>query len=302
MTGSAVAGIVGLPLSGAIMQFMHNAGGLAGWQWLFILEGLPSAVLGVVSLFYLTDRPEQAHWLSESERTWLAQRMQQEEKYREQQHGFTLGQAVANPRVWLLCAIYFTVSMGANSLGGFLPQVLQARFPDIQEFQIGLLGAVPSLVTIFVMVLVGLHSDHTAERRWHVALPAFVATTGWALVAETGSPYLTLLGLTIAYAGMMSMLAPFWSLPTSFLSGAAAAGGIAFINSVGNLGGYVAPKVIGHRLAATGSFEDGFLFLAVGLFCGGLLALGVRHDATLDRAGVAVGERDTVRAPLPGRG
>jgi ACS family tartrate transporter-like MFS transporter len=282
MTGSAVSSMVGLPLSGAIMQYMHDVLGLAGWQWLFLLEGLPSALLGIVVLYYLTDRPEHAHWLTPAERTWLAQRMRQEEQYREHQHGFTLAQAIANPGVWLLCLVYFTVSMGANSYGAFVPTILEESFRPISKFKIGLLGAIPSTVTIVAMVLIGKHSDHTGERRWHVALPAFVAAAGWIMVTQLPAPYV-LLGLMLAQAGMLSMLAPFWSLPTSFLSGAAAAGGIAMINSVGNLGGFVAANVIGQVKAETHSFSGGLMFLAVALVGGGLLALVVRHDATLDR-------------------
>jgi ACS family tartrate transporter-like MFS transporter len=287
MTGSAVAGMIGLPLSGAIMASLKDRGGLAGWQWLFLLEGLPTAVLGVVALYYLTDRPEEARWLTADERTWLAGRMGREETDRERRHGFTLWQAVRNPRVWLLCLLYFTVSMGANSFGAYLPTILNESFPGSSEFRIGRLGAIPSTVTMVVMVLVGLHSDRTGERRWHVAVPAFVAAAGWVLVAEVHQPHLVLLGLTLALVGMLSMLAPFWSLPTSFLSGAAAAGGIAFINSVGNLGGFVAPRVISRVKVQTDSYAGGFLFLAAALVLGGLLALAARHDPARERAGPA---------------
>ena len=283
MTGSAVTGLVGQPLSGAIMQYMTGVGGLAGWQWLFLLEGLPTALLGVAALFYLTDRPEDAQWLQPAERDWLAERMRREEKHREQQHGFTLLQAMAEPRVWVLCMVYFTVSMGANTYGTFLPKILEERFAGIDKFQIGLLGAIPSIVTIVGMVLIAMHSDATGERRWHVAMPAFLAATGWILAAYTTSPWLVLGCLILAHLGMLSMLPPFWSLPTSFLSGAAAAGGIALINSVGNLGGFVAPNVMSQVKAATGSFTGGFLFLAVALIFGGFLALAARHDSTLER-------------------
>ena len=284
MTGSAVTGMIGLPLSGAIMHYMKGVGGLAGWQWLFLLEGLPTAVLGIVTLYYLTDRPEDAHWLSPSERQWLAERMRREEQYREERHGFTLWQTIANPRVWLLCLLYFTLSMGSNSFGAFLPKILDETFAGFNKFQLGLLGAIPATVTIVGMVLIGMHTDRTGERRWHVALPALLAVAGWVLVAQGQSPSLVLLGLTMAQVGMMSTLAPFWSLPTSFLSGAAAAGGIAFINSVGNLGGFVGPNVISPIKAETGSFAGGFLFLAGALVLGGFLALAARHDPNAERA------------------
>lgn len=290
MTGSAVTGVVGLPLSGAIMQYMNGVGGLGGWQWLFLLEGMPTVVLGIVTLYYLTDRPEQARWLSDRERTWLADHMRQEEAYREERHGLTFWQTLANGRVWLLCLVYFMVSVGANSYGAFLPKVLEDRFAGINKFQIGLLGALPALVTVAGMILAGAHSDRTGERRWHVAVPAFLASTGWVLAVWAPSPWLVLACLALAYVGMMSMLAPFWSLPTSFLSGAAAAGGIAFINSVGNLGGFAGPFAISQVKAATDSFSGGFLILATAMAACGALALLARHDSALEKPAPSTGE------------
>jgi MFS family permease len=283
MTGSAITSLIGSPLSGAILYYCHGSGGLAGWQWLFLLEGLPTVLLGFVTLYYLTDRPEQARWLAPPERAWLAERMRQEEAYRDRQHGITLGQTFANPRVWLLCALYFTVSMGANSYGLYLPKVLAIHFTAANAFEIGLLAALPALVTIVSMVAVAMHSDATGERRWHVPVPAFLAATGWTLAAFAPSPWLALASLALAYLGMMSMLAPFWSLPTSFLSGAAAAGGIAFINSVGNLGGFAGPYAISQVKAATDSFTGGFLILGAALAVGGCLAIAARHDAALEK-------------------
>ena len=284
MTGAAVTGIVGMPLSGAIMQYMNDVAGLADWQWLFLLEGLPSTAVGIIALFYLTDRPEKARWLTPVERSWLAKRMQQEETHREAAHGFTLWQAITDPRIWLLCLIYFTVAMGSNSYGAYLPKIIDGAFKDVNKLQIGLLGAVPSIVTIIGMVLIARHSDRTGERRWHIALSAFLAATGWVLVALVPSPFLVLLGLSMAYLGMLSMISLFWTLPTSFLSGASAAGGIAFINSIGNLGGYVGPDVISKVKTQTGSFSGGWLFLAGILILGGFLALFARHDASLERS------------------
>jgi ACS family tartrate transporter-like MFS transporter len=206
--------------------------------------------------------------------------MRQEEADRQHQHGFTIAQAMTNRRVWLLCLLYFTVSVGANSYGAFLPKILAESFPQCSKLELGLLGAVPSLVTMVAMVLSAMHSDRTGERRWHVAVAAFVAAVGWIMVAQLPAPYV-LVGLVLAQAGMMSMLAPFWSLPTSFLSGAAAAGGIAMINSIGNLGGFVGPNVLGQVKAETDSFAGALWFLAGALVVGGLLALAARHDARL---------------------
>ncbi len=227
MTGSALTGIVGNPLSGAILHYLDGSAGLAGWRWLFLLEGVPTVILGVIALYFLTDRPEQARWLTAPERDWLAARMSREERHREQHHGLTLLQTLSNPRVWLLCTVYFTVSMGAYGFGAYAPKLVSDRFAGLNSFQVGLIAAVPNLATIVSMVVVGTHSDRTGERRWHVAGSAFTAALGWLLVAWVQEPGWVLVGLALAQAGMLSMLAPFWSLPTSFLSGAAAAGGIA---------------------------------------------------------------------------
>jgi D-galactonate transporter len=291
ITASAVAGIVGHPLSGGIMHFLDGTAGMAGWKWLFLLEGLPSVLLGVLSLVYLTDRPEKAHWLPAAERDWLAERMRGEEEHRQVHHGLTLLRALANPGVWLLCALYATVAMGANGLGPYLPQIVKDHFSGLNTFEIGLVAAIPNVAAIVSMVLIGVHSDRTGERRWHVALPAFLAADGWALAAVVesglvqgpGSAWLILLGLALAQAGMLSMLAPFWSLPTSFLSGAAAAGGIALINSVGNLGGFVSPVIFSQLKEQTNSFTDGMMVLGAVLVLGGFLALVARHESALER-------------------
>lgn len=282
MTAAAVTGIVGGPVSGAILQYLDQVAGFAGWQWLFLLEGLPPIFLGLATYYYLTDEPGQAHWLTSSERDWLVTRMSREEQDRVQHHGYTFGRAVREPRVWLLCLLYSTVAMGSNSFGFYQPKVIADHFAEANKFQIGLLAAVPNLVAIVSMICVGIHSDATGERRWHVALSAFVAAAGWAMIATLETPWLVLIGLALAQAGMLSMLPTFWSLPTSFLSGTAAAGGIAFINSVGNLGGFVGPNVIGQVKEYTGSFSGGFLFMAAAMFSGGLLAIAARHDRSLE--------------------
>jgi ACS family tartrate transporter-like MFS transporter len=284
MAASPVAGLLGNPLSGAILHFMDGVGGLRGWQWLFLLEGTPAVLLGFVVLCCLPDRPAQAGWLTPPERDWLAERVGREEQQRVRRHGLTLVGALADGRVWLLILLYVTVAAGTNGLGFYLQKLIETRFPGRGEFEIGLLAAVPPLCALLAMVLNGAHSDRTGERRWHVAVPAFLAATGWAASAVLDSPAAFLLALALAHAGMMSMLPVFWTLPTAFLSGLAAAGGIAWINSVGNLGGFIGPNILGQFQARTGSFTGGQLTLAGILCLGGVLALCVRHD----RAGEAV--------------
>jgi len=278
MTGSPIAGIISMPVSGAILDYLHSAGGLAGWQWLFIIEGAPAVILGIIALYYLTDRPEQASWLDAEERGWLARRMVDEELQRGRRHGLGMLRALTEPRLWLLIMLYFTVAAGSNAMGFYLPKLVATRFPGETNLTIGLLSAIPSSCAIVAMVLVGAHSDRTGERRWHVGLSAFVAGAGWALSAWAPTPVGSLAGLAVAHAGMMSMLAPFWSLPTAYLSGTAAAGGIAFINSVGNLGGFAGPNIFGVSEKLTGGFGAGLTTLACVMFAGSMLALCVRHD------------------------
>jgi ACS family tartrate transporter-like MFS transporter len=284
MMGSPVAGLVGGPISGGLMQYTDGLGGMAGWQWLFLIEGIPAVLLGIAAWFYLTDRPEQARWLPEKQRDWLSQRMAREEQSREKLHGLSGLQAMGDPRVWLLTSVYFTLAMGSNALGLYLPKILKAEFVGTREFRLGFLTALPHLVAVVAMFLVGAHSDRTGERRWHVGLSAFAAATGWFLSAYLHTPWLVLVALVLAQVGMMSMMGPFWSMATSFLSGAGAAGGIAVINTVANLGGFVAPNVFGMLKAADGSFAGGELTMAATLLIGGILALTVRHDPRAERA------------------
>ncbi|HEV8003911.1 MAG TPA: MFS transporter, partial [Planctomycetaceae bacterium] len=197
---------------------------------------------------------------------------------REQRHGADLLRALLAPRVWYLILLYFTVAFCLNAAGLYLPELIHNHFPTSSKSQIGLLAAVPSLCGVVGMLLNGWWSDHTRKYRLHVGLPAFLAAVGWVLAALADAPGWGLAGLSLAFLGMMSMLPPFWSLPTSFLSGAGAAGGIALINSVGNVGGLLGPVTMGLIHDATHSHLYGILALAGTLVIGGVLALFAPHD------------------------
>ncbi len=244
---------------------------------------MPAVVLGFVTWWYLTDRPEEARWLKPGERAWLAARMAREEKGREARHGLNRLRALGDPRVGLLILLYFTIAMGTNGYGFFAPTIIDAHFPDRGAFQIGLLYAIPSLAAAVGMILVGRDSDRTGERRWHLAAVSFMAAIGWALSASLQSPWLGLLALTIAFTGMLCMMGPYWSLATSFLSGAGAAGGIALINTIANAGGVLSPYLMGWLRTATGSFAAGQGMLALTMLAGSGLALCIRHDPAADR-------------------
>ncbi|HEY7330816.1 MAG TPA: MFS transporter [Gemmataceae bacterium] len=285
MLGGVIASMIGNPLSGLILSYMDQIGGLWGWQWVFVLEGVPAVALGFVTLGYLTDSPDQASWLTPAERTWLAQQIENERTFRPLSRSHSLAAAVVDLRVWMLIAIYFTVAMGDNSYGFYVPTFLKSQFPHWSADQIGLLAAAPSVTAMIGMVLVGRNSDRTGERRWHVAGSAFTAALGWLMLALVVSVRLTIPGLgsrwlfvgalAVTLMGMKCMLPVFWTLPPSFLSGAAAAGGIALINSVANIGGLLGPRIMGQVKVDTGNFTIGYLIMAATLLLGGLLVLCV---------------------------
>lgn len=278
MVAIAMASVIGNPISGRIMRDLDEVLGLRGWQWLFLLEGIPSIVLGTIVLFKLTDRPREARWLEPAERDWLVERMSREESERKQAHGADKLGALLNGRVWLLIAIYFTVALTSNAAGAYYPTILKKYFPEADEAKIGLLSALPYLCAAVGMVLFSFSSDRTGSRRGHVAAAALIAACGWALSAAAPSPELALGGLCMAQLGMMSMLPTFWTLPTGFLSGAAAAGGIALINSVANIGGALGPW-------AFGALEQyGPWVMSGSLVVGATLTIFVRQTQTGDEA------------------
>lgn len=274
MTAGPISSVIGNPISGVIMERMAGVGGLAGWQWLFVLEGLPACLLGIVVLFYLRNGPAEAAWLADDERVWLKNRLAQERTEREQHHHFTLGQALSNPLVLLFSLLYFTNVVGGYGLEFFLPAIVKQRTGWTNKEHITLISAIPSLCGAIVMVLWGRHSDKTGERRWHVAVAMMLAAVGDTIIAWARNPVLTVVGMCLAVSGRWSCTSTFWGLPTAVLSGTAAAGGIAMINSIGNLGGSVGTYVMGH-LEKDG-YRWGLLSLGGFYLTGAILAIAVR--------------------------
>ncbi len=272
LTSTALAGVFGGPLS-AVLLTLRGTGGLTGWQWLFLVEGLPAVVLGVTTFFYLPDYPSEARWLSEPEQTWLSDTLRAERAAREHTHRLTLWQALTHGRVWRLCALYFSIIISFYGVAFWLPQIVQS-FSGLGNVAVSLISALPYLCASVGMVIVARHSDHTGERRQHVGYPAFAAAAGLLVGSMTQAhPVPAFLVLCLSATGIWSTLGPFWSLPTDFLSGTAAAGGIALINSVGNVGGFVGPTVVGFLKERTHRFESGLLFLSATLVVAGVLAL-----------------------------
>jgi ACS family tartrate transporter-like MFS transporter len=276
MAAAAFSSVVGNFVSGLILSHMNGVRGLADWQWLFILEGLPAVVLGFGVLLYLPNGPRDARWLGPEELAWLTERLARERAEREKHDHLTLWQALSNPRVFLLAILYFCVVIGGYGLEFFLPKILELRTHWTDLGAVTRLSTVPSLVAVGVMILWGRHSDHTGERRWHVAVAMGMAAVGLALVAYTQSPVLTVVGMCMAVSGRWSATSTFWGLPTAFLSGTAAAGGIAMINSIGNLGGYVGPSVMGWLKGYTQSFSKGLMVLSACFLAGSMIAVLIR--------------------------
>lgn len=267
MLAIGLSSVLGNPVSGWIMDRFDGAAGWHGWQWLFLLEGLPTSLVGIAVLFYLQDSPRDARWLSEDQRRWLEEHLAHEDRARQARHGPDKWQAMLQPRVWLLIAIYFPVAVGANASGAYFPTIVKEQFATATNFRIGLLSALPHLCAIAAMSLVGISSDRRGERRWHLAGAALAAAVGWCLVAWGPSPGIAMIGLCVAQAGMMSMLPVFWTLPGMFLSGVAAAGGIALINSVANIGGFFGPTILGRAgpWTVAGILASGGLLVAATL-------------------------------------
>jgi len=274
MTATQVAGIIGGPLSGLLLA-MSGVWHLAGWQWLFLAQGLPAVVLGAATARYLPDTPEQALWLNSEERGMLAARLALE---RESRTDHTLRDALSNGNVWLLALLYFTIVFGHYGIAIWLPQILKS-FAGMSDLRVGVLSAVPFMTAAIVMVLVARHSDVRGERRWHLALSAFTGAIALAASAAARSPLASLLTISIAAAGISSAAGPFWTLPAGFLDGTAAAGGIALINSTGNLAGFVGPTVVGLIRQITGSFSGGMLAMAMAVLVAGVLALAMPRFA-----------------------
>lgn len=278
LTSTSLAGVIGGPISGALLS-MGGLFGWKGWQWLFLVEGVPAMLLGVITLLYLTGKPEQAAWLSSAEREWLSERMQKEREEKERGHAFTLLQALTHARVWRLCLLYFSIIISFYGVAFWLPQIVKS-FSGLSNSAVALISALPYLVASVGMVMIANHSDKTGERRWHVAMPAYGGSLGLVLAAyflQRNHSVLAFGSLCLAALGIWSTLGPFWSLPTAFLSGTAAAGGIALINSVGNVGGFVGPYIVGYVKETTNSFTNGLMVLAATLFIAGFVALSSKE-------------------------
>jgi len=277
MTAIAASNVIGAPLCGAIMQFMDGAAGWRGWQWLFLLEGAPSMAIGAIVLFALPDGPQSARWLTAQEQDLIIARVRADEAGKETLgRSHTLVDAFGDARVWALALVYFCGAGCLYAVTFWMPTIIQELgVAGADYLRVGLISMIPWGAAAIAMVFWGTHSDRTGERRWHSALGLGAAMAGLLLLALTGhDPMAAIAALCLVTCGTLGWVVTFWSLPTAFLSGTAAAAGIALINSVGNLGGHFGPDLIGRiRTAMGGASEGAFLALAAAALLGALVTL-----------------------------
>jgi D-galactonate transporter len=279
-SAAQVSSIIGAPLSGWLIQSTAGIGGYSGWQWMFIIEGLPSVVLGVVILFYLTDRPEQSRWLNEQEKSWLIGTLEAESRANPAVAHGSIGSFLRDRRVLALTAIYFFYAVSVYGVLFWLPLIIKG-FGDLTPLQIGFLTSVPYICAFASVLLVARHSDKTGERKFHVAISALVGGIGLFASAMAGSPALAFILLCVAAIGVWGQNGVFWTLPTSYLVGASAAGGIAFINSVAQFGGFLGPYMVGWVRDATGNFSLSLMVLACASFMVAIIASSLRMKPDL---------------------
>jgi len=260
MAAIPLSTVVGAPVSGLLLG-LDGFAGLKGWQWLFVLEAAPALILSVIVFLYMTDRPADATWLTEEERAWLVGRLDQERRQREMVRRYGTMEALRNPKVLALSVVYFGAVALNYGLSFFLPQIVQSF--GLSNAQTGVVAALPYVVGLVSIVAWTRRSDRKMERRFHLAFPLFVASAGIAASTLFDDPTIKMASLSIAGFGIFSSLPVFWTFPAAFLSGAAAAGGIALINSIGNLAGFTGPFAVGRIKDLTGSYSGGLLTLSV---------------------------------------
>ena len=272
MTAVAISGVIGGPLSGWILKDFGGLNGWAGWQWMFLIEGIPSIVIGIIVLFYLDDRIQHAKWLSSEEKSLLERNIAADNAHKVEESVMTV---LTKGRVWMMALIYFSFVMGLYGISFWLPTIIKQTGVS-NPLTIGLLSAIPWTCAVIAMVLIARRSDRTGERRFHIAIPAILGAVGLLLsVLWRNDVTLAMAALSLATMGIMTSIPLFWSMPTAMLAGTGAAAGIALVNSLGNLAGFVSPYAVGWLKDATSTTNSGMYLLAASLVVGAILTLMV---------------------------
>jgi MFS transporter, ACS family, tartrate transporter len=277
MAAIPVSNIIISPLSGLILGI--NWLGMSGWRWVFILEGFPAVILGIVTLFYLTDRPKDAKWLADDEQAWITAELEREKELKKAQRTFSVWQAFRHRNVLLLAVGYFCAVTSAYGFNFWLPTIVKS-LSGYTNLQVSFISALPYCAGLAAMLVVGWSSDRTGERRWHTSFSLLAVSAGLFLSALfSDNIVLAVAFFCVAGAGLYSYLPGFWAIPAAFLTESAAAASIGLINSVGNLGGFVGPSVIGYLNQKTNSFYAGIIYLSCSALAAAVLILLVRHSA-----------------------
>jgi len=279
MIGIPLSIVFGGPLSGWLLGFEGHLG-LHGWQWMYLAEGLPAVILGFVVLGFLTDKPSDARWLTAEQRSWLAERIESENVAAKTKHGLGLGAALTHPTVWLLALIMFCCQTGSYGLTLWVPTIVKG-LSGFTNVEVGFFSPIPYIAAALGMVLIGRSSDRTGERFLHIAIPSVIGAAGFVATGLISAPVAALVALSVAAVGDYATRGPFWALPGKFLTGSAAAGAIALINSLAAFGGFIGPSMVGIMKDATGSFASPLFLLAGILLVGAVLTLVLRKSPVL---------------------
>ncbi|MEV0696524.1 MFS transporter [Saccharopolyspora sp. NPDC050389] len=287
MTAVPVSSAIGATVSSALISTGHGIFGLSGWRFMFLVEGIPAMLLAVATWFYLTDRPSQAKWLSPQERAWLTEQLEAERAQTETAHGWPLRKALTHPRILALAFVYFGIAYGLYALGFFLPTIIkgfeQQYGTDLSTMDTGLITAVPYVFGAVAMVFWAAHGDRKRERVWHVALPMLLGGICIPIALYLGNPFSAMVAVTICAVGVCAALPTFWALPSNFLAGSAAAGGIALINSLGNISGFAAPYITGALKDATGSQKTGLWVVGIVMVAAAITVIALRAAPRAER-------------------
>lgn len=275
MMANPIAGIVGSPVSGALLGLSGK--GLSGWQWMFLMEGMPAILLGTTVYWALSDSPKEASWLKGEERSWLLERLAREQRAESAVAKGSFWEVLIAPRIWLLSLVYFGVATTMYGVTLWLPSMIRS-LSGLSYFITGIVSALPFVATAVAMVLVGMRSDRTGERRWHTAIPAFVGAGALVAAGYGSSTVVVVACIGLGLVCAESMVGPFWAMATSRMAGLSAAAGIAVINSLANLGGYYGPDIIGFFRKLNGGFRGGLLAIGATLALSGVIALIVGRE------------------------
>lgn len=280
MTAVPVSSAIGATVSSVLITSGDGIFGLSGWRFMFLVEGVPAILLAFVTWFYLTDRPSEAKWLTAEERTWLTDQLAAERAQTEAKHSWPLRKALTHPRILALAFVYFGIAYGLYALGFFLPTIIkgfeQQYGTELSTMETGLITAVPYVIGAVAMVLWSSHGDRKRERVWHVALPLLLGGVSIPIALYLGNPFMAMVAVTICAVGVCSALPTFWALPSNFLAGAAAAGGIALINSLGNISGFAAPYITGALKDATGSQRTGLWVVGIVMIAAAVTVIALK--------------------------